>query len=291
MKISRRSTALAALLMALLSLAAPALAGGFAVVTLDELPARIAAEEPLTISFVVRQHGLHELSGLTPTVVARHTITAERLVVTALPAKGAGRYAATLTFPRAGTWEWVINDGFLTADALGFEGQPMPDLAVLDPAGAPVTAGTPQPWPGFVAGLGALGAVIGLMAMVRTRAPWAAGLTLASVMVAVVSLTASSSTATAAPSQALPSEAELGQALFLAKGCVVCHSHPAVAEQRKTFGDWRVGPDLSNVALSEEYLHIWLKDPQELKPSTQMPNLELKETEIDALAAFLLQSR
>jgi cytochrome c1 len=50
-----------------------------------------------------------------------------------------------------------------------------------------------------------------------------------------------------------------------------------------------MGPNLTNYPTTAEYLRVWLKDPATLKPTTQMPNLELKETEIEALIAFLLK--
>lgn len=40
---------------------------------------------------------------------------------------------------------------------------------------------------------------------------------------------------------------------------------------------------------TSEYLHLWLKNPEAVKMGTQMPNLNLKPAEIDALAAFLTQ--
>ena len=41
----------------------PALAGGWAVITLDELPGQVEANQPLEIGFMVRQHGVTPLSG------------------------------------------------------------------------------------------------------------------------------------------------------------------------------------------------------------------------------------
>jgi len=42
---------------ALFLLVPTTLAGGWAVVTLDELPAQVVAEKSVTIGFMVRQHG------------------------------------------------------------------------------------------------------------------------------------------------------------------------------------------------------------------------------------------
>jgi cytochrome c2 len=88
---------------------------------------------------------------------------------------------------------------------------------------------------------------------------------------------------------------ELGQTLFVAKGCIVCHRHAAVSEVRQRFGsefvEFWAGPDLPTLATDPKLLHTWLKDPSALKPNTDMPNLELKEAEIEALVAFLLAPR
>jgi cytochrome c oxidase subunit 2 len=82
-------------------------------------------------------------------------------------------------------------------------------------------------------------------------------------------------------------EAQTGQALFLAKGCIVCHSHEALAGARWDFGELQFGPNLSNVTLEPDYLHDWLSNPAAMKPGTYMPTLGLSDPEIDALIAFL----
>jgi mono/diheme cytochrome c family protein len=145
---------------------------------------------------------------------------------------------------------------------------------------------------GFIALIAAGGA---LVLLIRTRAAWAAALTLVAALVCVVSFAVTAKNATARaggdPSPAAlgpeASPADLGQALFLAKGCVVCHSHGAVLDARKDFADFNVGPNLSKVSRSPDYVRVWLKDPPALKPDTQMPNLGLSSEEIEALIAFL----
>lgn len=277
-------------LSGLLTLAAtPLLAGGWAVITLDALPGRVVAGESLTIGFVVRQHGLTPLKGVTPFIIARHTETNEKVTVAASPKGADGHYLATLTLPSAGVWQWVINDGFVTADAFGLpDGQPMPDLLVMGEAPALQSTSTTISGAGIVGGISLFGAALGLLMLIRTRRPWAAGLMLAGAMVAGLSF--------AMPGQAAPtgviassdsSPEDMGRALFLAKGCVMCHAHTEFAEVRRAFGEFNIGPDLSAVPNTEEYLHTWLKDPKAIKPATEMPNLNLSEVEIEALVAFL----
>jgi cytochrome c oxidase subunit 2 len=77
--------------------------------------------------------------------------------------------------------------------------------------------------------------------------------------------------------------AETGKALFAAKGCNMCHTH-AEAQQTE-IGE--IGPNLTNLQADPDYLRRWLANPQAIKPGTQMPNLGLSSSEIEALVAFL----
>ena len=94
----------------------------------------------------------------------------------------------------------------------------------------------------------------------------------------------------AALSVALPTPAAIaadpayGRGLFMAKGCATCHFH-AEANVGSQFSE--VGPNLTFYRADPVFLQSWLKDPQSIRPTTRMPNLELKKTEIDALIAFL----
>ncbi|HJS18912.1 MAG TPA: FixH family protein, partial [Anaerolineales bacterium] len=101
----RLSLALALLLSLLITL--PALAGGWAVITLDELPSNVVAGEPLTIGFTVLQHGKTPMTGLEPTITA-NLFKDEEFVVIAEPEGKPGHYTATLTFPKEGDWQWSI---------------------------------------------------------------------------------------------------------------------------------------------------------------------------------------
>ena len=80
-----------------------------------------------------------------------------------------------------------------------------------------------------------------------------------------------------------------GKTLFVAKGCFMCHAHGAVLRSGE-FSD-AVGagsaPSLSPNKWDAEYLRTWLKDPIAIKPKTQMPNLRLRDREIEALVTFL----
>lgn len=195
------------LTLLVLLLAGPAVAGGWAVITLDEWPDPVIAGQPLSIGFVVRQHGQRPMAGLTPQVTAVHQGTGQSLTVTAPAGAETGHYRANLVLPRPGTWHWSIQ-------AFSMD-QPMPPLVVIAPAN-PV---------------------------------------------------------------------ELGQTLFVAKGCLTCHSHQAIDLAGNI--SVNVGPDLTQPAFTPAYLRVWLKNPAAVKPETPMPNLGLKQAEIEALVAFL----
>jgi mono/diheme cytochrome c family protein len=84
------------------------------------------------------------------------------------------------------------------------------------------------------------------------------------------------------------SDSERGRRLFVAKGCVTCHLHRAVAGS----GTYEVGPELTERPLAPDYLARFLADPS-VSPSNRgrgdgaMPDLDLDQAEITALVAFL----
>lgn len=106
--------------------------GGWATVTVDDLPDYFVAGQPVRLSFVVRQHGMRPLDGLRPVVEA--TSGNANLSIDAMPAVSelTGRYVATLTVPRAGAWTVRIRSGFGNSEATL-----MPIQAVAAGAAAP----------------------------------------------------------------------------------------------------------------------------------------------------------
>jgi len=91
----------------------------------------------------------------------------------------------------------------------------------------------------------------------------------------------------AVPGSPPPSQVELGQQLFVAKGCITCHFNDRVANNRDYWTIDNGAPDLTEFSASPEILHIRLKNPADAKSDTQMPNLGLSDTEIEALIAFI----
>lgn len=263
------------LTLVLLILAGPVLAGGWAVITLDEWPGQLVAGQPLSIGFVVRQHGQHPLAGLAPQVNAVHS-SGESLAVTARADGETGHYRATLTLPQPGTWRWSIQA--FTMD------QPMPPLVVAAPPGDRDTAPVPLFW--LVAGISLAGVTGTSLLWWRTRAGWASGLVLAAVLAGGLGVILAAGRPPVSAAAVRPANpVELGQTLFVAKGCITCHNHRAIDLPGAILVN--AGPDLTRPAFTPAYLHQWLKDPASLKPQTTMPNLGLDKAEIEALAAFL----
>jgi cytochrome c2 len=275
----------------------PAFAGGWAVITLDELPSNVLAGEPLTIGFTVLQHGRTPMSGLDPTVTAKLTST-EEMVVHAEPKGEPGHYEATLTFPKEGNWEWSIQA--FTMD------QPMPTLNVAAPnvvaANEPVTKTESKPasiTPLLLVRVLVFGlAIVGLILAFQRKSDLAgtfAGLCLlvgvGTFMTGTITSKAEAQTQGEASSEVSTefsaAQVEMGRQLFIAKGCITCHYNSRVVERS---GHWTIeigAPDLSNYSSAPEILFIRLKDPAAARSDTKMPNLGLKEAEIEALIAFI----
>ena len=129
----RRSiSALMLVALTLLVLAAPALAGGWAAVTLDRLPADVRAGETLHLGFMVRQHGKTPINNVTPYLRATRPGASEILRVDAKQEGPVGHFVLDVTFPSAGTWDWQIVPE-------PFEGTAFAPLTVL-PAAVPAQA-------------------------------------------------------------------------------------------------------------------------------------------------------
>ena len=278
---------LSAILAAVLTLflIIPALAGGWAVITLDAWPETVTAGTAVEVNLTVRQHGRTPMRGLEVTVRGYHPASQRSIQITAQELKQPGHYAASLVFPEAGTWEWSVQ-------AFAMD-QRMPELEVLSGAGTSQASADVKPSaarPYLLAGALclALGAGAAYWALRRgLRLAWVAAGALG--ILAAASLVFSSQPPAQAAEVEIPAAgslepAALGERLFVAKGCVTCHVHPALAGKGYTSLEIK---NLSGYTAIPEYLRVWLKDPEAVKPETEMPNLELKEGEIEALIAFL----
>lgn len=100
--------------LVLLSTGLLAAFGGWATITVEDVPDYVTARRPITLAFTVRQHGVTPLSGLKATVEARAGRLEARAAATA--GREPGRYSAVLTLPQAGDWTITIRSGFGNSD-------------------------------------------------------------------------------------------------------------------------------------------------------------------------------
>jgi mono/diheme cytochrome c family protein len=273
-----------------LILVIPAFAGGWAVVTLDHLPTQVVAGEPVEIGFMLRGHGVTPVTGAGLSVEAVHLDSGENLSISAQPGKAEGHYLAELVFPLPGAWEWGISMGPYTAI------QPMPNLMVLTSAPASqvnsIAFSNFFP-PAFWLLLG-LSLAIPIVLLLRRKSTLGPVILVIAVLavggIAFMSLAAptndtggSSAAFAAGEGRSLVAS---GANLFVAKGCVICHTHSDIPDRYVAF-QTNVGPNLTSYSAAPTFLRLWLSDPVGVKPKTQMPNLELSDAEIEALILFL----
>jgi cytochrome c2 len=90
--------------------------GGWAVITVDDLPDVAEAGKPLALSYMVRQHGMTPLDRLSGEIEAISGKLIVRGSVGPSPRSSNGRYAASITLPSAGEWSITIRSGFGRSD-------------------------------------------------------------------------------------------------------------------------------------------------------------------------------
>ncbi len=176
----RRTLAISAL-VALLTMALPplaALAGGWANVTLDALPAEPRAGQALSLGFMVRQHGITPTNSVQPYLSAHNKETGQTVRFTARQEGPVGHFVADVTFPAAGAWEWEASPApfptptkFGTLTVLPAGAAPsQPAVNVPVPAGeAPALAGGAITIPVV---LRAVGAALLLVALALALVSW-----------------------------------------------------------------------------------------------------------------------
>jgi Cytochrome c len=121
--------------VASLILVATVYAGGWMIMTLRDLPEYAVAGRPIQLTFMVREHGVSPLDGLTPKIAAK---SGTKVVETsAVATKSPGEYTATLALPDPGSWT-------IEFDPTDFV---LPELTVIAP-------GSPAPPPLSEASLG-----------------------------------------------------------------------------------------------------------------------------------------
>lgn len=100
-----KKTAVAAIVAVALSSVAAARIGGWAVVSVEDIPDYLVAGKPTVFDFKIRQHGEHVLDDLKPEFTARKGFKSVDARVSQAPKGG---YRATLTVPEPGDWKIAI---------------------------------------------------------------------------------------------------------------------------------------------------------------------------------------
>lgn len=293
--LSRTRIAIGLALLIAIMFAFPALAGGWAVITLDELPSDVVAREPLTIGFTVLQHGITPMSDLDPTITAKLS-SAEPMVISAEPDGKPGHYVATLTFPKEGNWEWSIQ-AFTMNQAMPVLNVTAANVAFSNETATKVESQLTLITPLLFLRALAFGiALIGLVFALRRKSRLVGALAGLCLLVGIGTFMMGMTTpkveaqgkefSETSMESSIP-QIELGRQLFIAKGCITCHYNTKAADRSEYWTIEMGAPDLSNFSASPEVLTIRLKDPKAAKSDTKMPNLGLKKTEIEALIAFI----
>jgi hypothetical protein len=116
--IRRLAAALAALAM-LLVLAVPVFAGGWAEIVADAQTTEPPVEgQPVTVGFLVLQHGETAAGWETPTVHFTNASTGETIDVVATNDRADGHFVANVVLPGAGYWSWQVTLKDLVSDHL-----------------------------------------------------------------------------------------------------------------------------------------------------------------------------
>ncbi len=105
--------------VALLALAMPALAGGWAVTSLDALPSEFRAGQTYRLGYTIRQHGVTPFTGARTRILTEVPATGETTAFAGAPEGAPGHYVAEVRFPSAGMWTWHVEQGPFGLQSLG----------------------------------------------------------------------------------------------------------------------------------------------------------------------------
>ena len=261
-------------------------AGGWAIVSVSSLPEAVIAERPFTIRFAVLQHGVAPVTFSDTTVTAVHVESGEKIAFEPMATKD-DHFEVEMVLPLAGKWEWQIN-------TFGWQ-HIMPALTVVavTVAEMQVQDGRLISWPMAITVIGLLVTGMASLAWWQKRDKLRLGFVLLAMTITLVGtlwwhsgtgvvIATAAETAVATVPTIAP--ADMGAALFAAKGCTGCHQHDEVPRTPMDLGNV---PNLTAYEGNPDYVRAWLQDPAAIEPKTWMPNLHLSESEIEMLVAFL----
>lgn len=114
----RLTLVLATLALALGALATPALAGGWAVTTFDDMPSQIVSGKEYALGYTIRQHGATPVN-VSKTEILAVAVSGRTLSFPGKSEGAVGHYVATVFFPAGGTYTWQVTQGDFAAQDLG----------------------------------------------------------------------------------------------------------------------------------------------------------------------------
>ena len=102
----------------LAALATPAVAGGWAVTTFDDMPGQLVSGKEYALGYTIRQHGATPINvGKTEIVAA--SVSGRTLSFPGRSDGAVGHYVATVFFPAGGTYTWHVTQGDFAPQDLG----------------------------------------------------------------------------------------------------------------------------------------------------------------------------
>jgi len=114
----RLTLVLAVFALALGALATPALAGGWAVTTFDDMPGQIVSGKEYTLGYTIRQHGATPIN-VSKTEILAIAVSGRTLSFPGKSEGAVGHYVATVFFPAGGTYTWQVTQGDFAPQDLG----------------------------------------------------------------------------------------------------------------------------------------------------------------------------
>jgi hypothetical protein len=139
----------------------PALAGGWAITTMDSLPpGGFRAGETYRLGYIIRQHGQIPFAGAMSSIRIQGS-SGESYVFPGVPEGTPGHYISAVRFPAAGEWTWAVDQSPFAPQKLGTVtvlpatqavGGPVEAAMASEPAAQPALPEAPRT-EGSVAGL------------------------------------------------------------------------------------------------------------------------------------------
>ena len=114
----RLTLVLAVFALGLAALATPALAGGWAVTTFDDMPGQFVSGKEYALGYTIRQHGATPVN-VSKTEILAVAVSGRTLSFPGKSEGAVGHYVATVFFPAGGTYTWQVTQGDFAPQDLG----------------------------------------------------------------------------------------------------------------------------------------------------------------------------